>query len=196
MTFLDGERAAVKVVANRGQRRLRLTVGARGELRCSVPPRTSLTEIDRFLHQHAGWAERALADWRSRSRSLAFADDVGDEQDLRLRARRRAEDLAVRPARELGVSPARIRIADPTSRWGSASSRGTLSFSFRLALAPAWVFEYVVCHEVAHLRELNHSSAFWALVDRLCPHRRAAQGWLREHGPALHAWVPASSRRR
>ena len=187
-----GRAATVTVVARRGQRRLRLTVGVRGGLRCSVPAGTSEAEVDRFLAEHAAWAERVLADWRRRSTSLVLRDEGLDEREVRLRARRQADALIARPARELGVSPGRIRIGDPTSRWGSASSRGSLSFSFRLTLAPPWVFEYVVCHEVAHLRELNHSAAFWALVDRLCPERRAAQRWLHEHGPALHAWAPAA----
>ena len=71
---------------------------------------------------------------------------------------------------------------------GSFSARGTLSFSWRLVLAPAWVSDYVVVHELCHLRHLNHSKRFWRLVDEACPERRAAQAWLRRHGPELHAY--------
>ena len=68
---------------------------------------------------------------------------------------------------------------------GSCAPDGTLAFSWRLVMAPDWVLDYVVAHEVAHLRELNHSPRFWAHVARLTPHRDAAVEWLRLNGPAL-----------
>jgi predicted metal-dependent hydrolase len=188
LTLPDGGRITVPVRARRRQRRLRLGVDIGGSLRCSVPLGTPAAEIDRFLADHTGWAAAALADWRARASSLGHLGRAGTEAELRGVARRQAEQLVARRAAELGVAARRIRIGDPRSRWGSASSRGTLSFSFRLALAPEWIFDYVVCHEVAHLREPNHSPAFWAIVDRLCARRAEAQGWLRTHGPALHAW--------
>src|SRR5947209_4978659 len=77
----------------------------------------------------------------------------------------------------------RIRIGDPRSRWGSCSTRGTLSFSWRLVMAPSWVADYVVVHELCHLRQMNHSRRFWQLVDEAYPSRRAAQAWLKRHGP-------------
>jgi predicted metal-dependent hydrolase len=83
------------------------------------------------------------------------------------------------------VRPQAIRLKDTRSRWGSCAPDGTLAFSWRLVMAPDWVLDYVVAHEVAHLRELNHSSRFWAHVERLTPHRDAAVEWLRQHGPAL-----------
>ena len=197
LTLPGGAAVVVPVRARRGQRRLRLTVDIPGALRCSVPPRTPAAEVDRFLRANAAWAKAALEHWRARSNALPLAPEARslDERQLRRRARHLAEARAAERGRELGVTPSRIRIGDPRSRWGSASSQGTLSFSFRLALAPDWILDYVVCHEVAHLREPNHSAAFWALVDAICPRRREAQRWLREHGAALHAWIPAASAR-
>ena len=64
----------------------------------------------------------------------------------------------------LGISAKRITVRDTKSRWGSCSARGTLSFSWRLIMAPAFVLDYLAAHEVAHLRELNHSHRFWRLV--------------------------------
>jgi predicted metal-dependent hydrolase len=78
-----------------------------------------------------------------------------------------------------------LRIKDTTSRWGSCAPDGTLMFSWRLIMAPDFVQDYVVGHEVAHLREMNHSPAFWSLAERLTPHREAATQWLAAHGPAL-----------
>ena len=112
-----------------------------------------------------------------------LARRVGDF--LRAEARRRIAPLVADHAQALGVRPRAIRLKDTRSRWGSCAPDGTLAFSWRLVMAPGWVLDYVVAHEVAHLRELNHSSRFWALVETRTPHREAAQDWLRLNGSAL-----------
>ena len=89
---------------------------------------------------------------------------------------------------EIGVSPIGIRIGDPETRWGSCSSKGTLSFSWRLALAPREVSFYVAVHELSHLREMNHNPAFWRLVASLCPDYQQQQKWLTREGSSLHLW--------
>lgn len=104
---------------------------------------------------------------------------------LRAEAQRRIRVLATGHAALLGVTPKAIRLKDTRSRWGSCAPDGTLAFSWRLVMAPDWVLDYVVAHEVAHLKELNHSPKFWAQVGRLTPHRDAAVEWLRANGPAL-----------
>lgn len=104
---------------------------------------------------------------------------------LRAEARRRIGPRALRHAATLGVAARAIRLKDPRSRWASCAADGTLAFSWRLVMAPDWVMDYVVAHEVAHLREMNHSPRFWAHVARLNPHREAAHAWLRENGPGL-----------
>jgi predicted metal-dependent hydrolase len=96
-------------------------------------------------------------------------------------------------AAAFGVGYARLGVRDGRTRWGSCSSRGALSFSWRLMMAPARVAEYVVVHEVAHLVEMSHSRAFWALVEREWPDWRADRDWLRRHGRALELG-PASIR--
>ena len=104
------------------------------------------------------------------------------------------EDLKPRiiaKARFIGKEVGRIRIADQRSRWGSCSSNKTLSFSWRLFLAPEDVRDYLVAHEVAHLAQMNHSPAFWALCEKLTKGgrkaRHKAETWLKEHGSTLHA---------
>jgi predicted metal-dependent hydrolase len=81
----------------------------------------------------------------------------------------------------IGVLPHAITIRDPRTRWGSCSARGTVSFSWRLLMAPARVAEYVVVHELAHLVHLDHSPAFWACVDHARPDHRMESRWLRDH---------------
>ncbi|MBM3522423.1 MAG: M48 family metallopeptidase [Alphaproteobacteria bacterium] len=104
---------------------------------------------------------------------------------LKDEARRALRDRAEQHATTLGRSIAALRVVDTRSRWGSCAPGGRLSFSWRLLLAPPPVFDYVVAHEAAHLVHPHHQPAFWLLVDRLTPHRREAQAWLRRHGAQL-----------
>lgn len=106
---------------------------------------------------------------------------------LRREARRDLEPAALGYAATLDVKPKAIRVRDTTTRWGSCSASGELSFSFRLIMAPPFVLDYLAVHEVAHLREMNHSHRFWRLVDELCPNKERARHWLMREGPSLHA---------
>lgn len=80
-----------------------------------------------------------------------------------------------------------VRFKDTTSRWGSCTSKGDLSFSWRIMMAPAEVINYLVAHEVAHLIEMNHGPDFWALCTKLCPDTPSSRAWLKRNGSALHA---------
>ena len=80
----------------------------------------------------------------------------------------------------------RITVRDQVSRWGSCAANGNLSFNWRLICAKPDILTYVVAHEVAHLRHMNHSAAFWALTEKLAPGSLQARAWLRENGAALH----------
>lgn len=93
--------------------------------------------------------------------------------------------LVVHHTKTLGVQAGAIRLRDGKSRWGSCSSNKTLSFSWRLILAPPDVLDYLVAHEVAHLKEMNHGPQFWAHVAALCPHYERHQKWLRTDGMRL-----------
>ena len=94
-------------------------------------------------------------------------------------------------ARKLGVKARSITLRDQTSRWGSCTAGGLLSFSWRLVLAPAHVLDYVAAHEVAHLVEMNHGPRFWKLVTRSMPRLEEAKRWLRHHGSDLHRYGAA-----
>ncbi|MBE0455041.1 MAG: M48 family metallopeptidase [Roseovarius sp.] len=107
---------------------------------------------------------------------------------LRTQARDRLAAASDHYAARLGLSFTRITLRDTRSRWGSCSSKGALSYSWRLILAPPEVLDYVAAHEVAHLAEMNHSPAFWSLVARLCPGYDAPRGWLRREGAGLHRY--------
>jgi predicted metal-dependent hydrolase len=105
-------------------------------------------------------------------KTLAHADTVASAHGLMARLER---------------APGTVTIRDAKSRWGSCSSRGDIMLNWRLIGAPPAVLEYVVAHELAHLKELNHSARFWAEVRRLMPGYAPARDWLRQHGTTLHA---------
>jgi predicted metal-dependent hydrolase len=115
-------------------------------------------------------APRRLLDWLKRQAHL----------DLKLRV-----DLH---AKRLNLKPKRIFVRDQTTRWGSCSTSGALSFSWRLVLAPPFVLDYLAAHEVAHLAHMNHGPRFWALVARTMPRHDEARNWLRKYGSNLHAY--------
>lgn len=107
---------------------------------------------------------------------------------LRREARRDLDIASRRFAQELGVAIKRVAVRDQASRWGSCSTTGVLSFSWRLILTPPFVLDYLAAHEVAHLVEMNHSPRFWGLVQRLCPDHERAKAWLDVHGADLHRY--------
>jgi predicted metal-dependent hydrolase len=114
---------------------------------------------------------------------------------LRREAKRELEAASLRFAADLGVRVRRVAVRDQASRWGSCSTAGALSYSWRLILAPSFVLNYLAAHEVAHLAEMNHSARFWRLVRRLCPDHERAKVWLDVHGGDLHRYgLPDSGR--
>jgi predicted metal-dependent hydrolase len=109
------------------------------------------------------------------------------ERWLRVQARRAiAARVAVR-AGEMNVRPGRLAIRDQTTRWASASRSGNLSFNWRLVLAPPEVLDAIVVHELAHLRVVGHTPAFWDIVERYAPQTPSARPWLRAHARELRA---------
>lgn len=111
-------------------------------------------------------------------------------------ARRDLDQAVACHARCLGLKARRITVRDQASRWGSCSTTGTLSFSWRLILAPPLILDYVAAHEVAHLAQMNHGPRFWALVKKTMPRLEEAKHWLQIYGMDLHRYGPATVTRR
>jgi len=107
---------------------------------------------------------------------------------LKREAKRDLEAASRHYATLLGVTVKRVTVRDQSSRWGSCTAAGVLSYSWRLILAPPHVLDYLAAHEVAHLVEMNHSRAFWRVVARICPDWQRAKGWLDANGNALHRY--------
>ncbi|MGY6410447.1 MAG: M48 family metallopeptidase [Alkalilacustris sp.] len=107
---------------------------------------------------------------------------------LKAEAAARLGPLCAAHAGRLGRPLAGVVLRDTRSRWGSCTATGRLMFNWRLVMAPPAVIDYVAAHEAAHLVEMNHGPAFWALVARLHPDHAAARAWLRRNGVSLQRW--------
>lgn len=110
------------------------------------------------------------------------------ERALKAQAKTRAAMQMVYCADILGVSVPSLSLVDTKTRWGSCSSRGAIRLNWRLVMAPTMVFDYVVAHEMAHLREMNHSKAFWAEVLRCDPKWEEHRKWLKSEGSRLQQY--------
>lgn len=106
---------------------------------------------------------------------------------LKREARREIEALVEHHTKKVGRRAKAVRFKDTTSRWGSCTSEGNLSFSWRIMMAPPTVINYLVAHECAHLREMNHGPKFWKLCEELCPDTPRAKAWLKKNGSKLQA---------
>ncbi len=200
----------VRLRRHRQARRYTLRIDAPSrEVVLTMPPRGSVREAKEFAQKHGGWIAARLkrlpeaapfahgAVWTETDGSGRRLLCVAGEQphvdrrisDFLKREAQRDLDAASRGyAAQLGVPIKRIWVRDQSSRWGSCSNTGVLSFSWRLILAPPFVLDYLAAHEVSHLVELNHSPRFWRLVKRLYPQAERAKVWLDANGTDLHRY--------
>ncbi|HEY2310923.1 MAG TPA: M48 family metallopeptidase [Gaiellaceae bacterium] len=178
----------VEVLRSPRARSWRLEVPWGQPVRLTAPRSMSRIEVDRVLRDKRAWIE---VQRRRQVPRLGLERLAVSESAARGRARRLVSAIAEEEAEQLGVAYTRIRIGGQRTLWGSCSPRGTLSFNWRLVLAPVDVLDYVVVHELCHLRVPNHSRRFWALVEGRRPRWREQRDWLREHGPELLAFTAA-----
>jgi predicted metal-dependent hydrolase len=180
---------AVEVRRSPRARRWRLEVPWGEPARLTVPQWTSRAEVERLLAEKRAWIEGQR---RRQVPRLGLERLAVSECEARVAARELVTALADEEAERIGVSYQRIRIGGQRTLWGSCSARGTLSFNWRLVLAPLEVLDYVVVHELCHLRVPDHTRGFWALVACHRPHWGHQRDWLRRHGPELLAFRPST----
>jgi predicted metal-dependent hydrolase len=171
--------SAVYFVRHRRARRYLLRVDHDGRVRVTIPRGGSRREADAFLNRHLDWIAR------ERSRLTPSALTFDERHVHRQRARRELPARLLELAAEHGLTVARISIRNQRTRWGSCGRDGHISLNWRLILMPPEVRDYVLVHELMHLRRLDHSRAYWRLVAAACPAYREARQWLRTHGPSL-----------
>ena len=169
----------IHFVRMRRARRYVMRVRPDGDLRVTIPRGGSKAEALRFADKHLEWARR------QRARVLASRRPVVVDRELRARAAAELPPQLLVLAARHGLTVARVSIRNQRSRWGSCSPRGHIALNFRLLLMPPDVREYILIHELMHLRQPNHSIRFWRLVEAACPGFRDADRWLKKHGASL-----------
>jgi hypothetical protein len=161
-------------------RRYVIRVRADGSVRVTVPRWGSRRHAEQFAEQQRHWIERQRARiGEGRDRRLTYTPEALSE--LRRQAARELPEHLRRLAAHHGLSVARISVRNQRSRWGSCSPSGHICLNWRLVLMPDTVRDYVLIHELMHLRRLDHSRHFWRLVAHACPDYERARQWLREH---------------
>jgi predicted metal-dependent hydrolase len=185
---IDGRRVELHIRRSTRVRGHRVVVTPGRPPELVVRPRATDADIDAAIEYHRPWLARQLA--RLPQPRLGLDRLTLTEEQGRREAHARISLLAQSEAAALGVGYTRIALRDQRSRWGSCSTTGTLSFNWRLVLAPHDVLDYVVVHEVCHLIEHNHGPRFWELVARRRPDYRGPKEWLDGHGWEILAYQP------
>lgn len=165
-----------------------IVVKPNGEVEVRCPSRCSKREVDAFVVSKEDWIRKHLETIAARPQQPILT-----AEELRTLAQEAASVLPGRVrifAGQMGVSVGRITICSQKTRWGSCSPKGNLNFNCLLMLAPEEVRDYVVIHELCHRKEMNHSAAFWAEVERYCPDYRVHRKWLKDNGASLIARLP------
>lgn len=165
---------------------LSIRITQEGNLEIRAPLGMPKGEIEAFLKEKAQWIEthraKVLAEYTQGQEA-----PLGEEEILALaeQMRQRLPEKLNRHAASMGVTFGRVTIRCQQTRWGSCSSRGNLNFNCLLMLAPEEVLDYVVVHELAHRKQMNHSALFWQEVERECPDYKKSLRWLKDRGGAL-----------
>ena len=161
-------------------RRYVLRVDEDGRVRVTVPRWGSKREAQSFASRNRDWIERQRA--RRRQRVTAAIDRAAVLAAARDALPARLRDMAA----ALGLQVQRVSIRNQRSRWGSCGPNAHICLNWRLQLMPDWVRDYVIVHELMHLRRADHSPTYWALVAEAFPRYQEARRWLREHGASLY----------
>lgn len=161
-----------------------------GSVLVRAPRNCPQSRIDTFLKEKQAWVLAKVEEQKEKEADSMKIQPLSEaEQRLyRDKAREIFEQKVSYYAQMMGVSYGRIAIRDQKTRWGSCSGEGNLNFNWRLIFAPAGVLDYVVVHELAHRKEMNHSPRFWRVVEDTMPEYRKYQKWLKENGRGLHRY--------
>jgi predicted metal-dependent hydrolase len=176
---------SVVFVRHPSARRYVIRVRPDGVVRVTIPKWGSKREAQHFADSQQPWIDRQLARWqaeRARANTLMPPDA---RRQLVSRARRELPARLLELADQNGLSVARVSIRNQRWRWGSCSPGGHICLNWRLVTMPDWVRDYVLIHELMHLKRMDHSRKFWKLVAAACPRFREARAWLRNRSADL-----------
>ncbi len=158
-----------------------LQLTPQGELIVRCPRRMPQGEVEAFVRSKAEWVEKH----RARLAPPQPRFTMEEINALAHRAQATIPDRVAWFANRMGVTYGRITIRNQRSRWGSCSGTGNLNFNCLLMLTPSEVVDYVIVHELCHRKEMNHSPAFWAEVEKVLPAYQTQRKWLKDNGGTL-----------
>lgn len=188
----QGEKREILIdVVYSGRSTLGLEVSRNGQVKLRTPRRVSDGDLQNFARQKEAWIieKYLMMEEKRKAESLQqepdYVKDPALEQAYRRQAKARLEERAAYFALRMGVSYQRISVRAAKTRWGSCSAKGNLNFHWKLILMPPQVLDYVVVHELAHRKEMNHSPAFWAEVEKILPDYRERRKWLKTYGQTV-----------
>ncbi len=188
----EGGQKSISVEVIRSQRKtMAIQVHADGRVTFRIPKQLPGTDVQKQLESHRGWILNKLLEMedRRKKREKAKVQDgaktnqfpewgalqTAEKKHIQESFRQRAEYYAGM----MGVTFGNITIRNQKTRWGSCSGKGNLNFNYKLYFLPAELMDYVIIHELAHRRHMNHSAAFWQVVEQYCPEWRTARARLR-----------------
>jgi predicted metal-dependent hydrolase len=180
LPFDSPDRIDFYFIRHRRARRYLLRVEPDGRVRVTIPRGGSRREADAFAARHIDWIARQRAKLPPTS-----ALTTEERRGLVRHAKRELPGRLLELATAHGLTVTRVSVRNQRSRWGSCGRDGHISLNWRLVLMPAWVRDYVIIHELMHLRRMDHSAEYWRLVAAACPEYEAARRWLRAQGRTL-----------
>jgi predicted metal-dependent hydrolase len=167
------------------RRTLAIQITADGRVKVRSPQRYPQTEIDRFLSEKETWILKHISEAKQKDDIRTVPLSTKERERYIQIARHIFLQKTSYYAKIMHISYGRISIREQKTRWGSCSSAGNLNFNWRLIFAPEAVLTYVVVHELAHRLEMNHSPAFYSIVESVLPDYKKSQKWLRSNGHIL-----------
>jgi predicted metal-dependent hydrolase len=162
-------------------RRYVVRVRPDGSVRVTIPRWGSKREAIAFAERQRAWIEKQRARVATERIQRRPEMPVAEQEALRVRAQRELPARLMELARTFRLNVARITIRNQRWRWGSCSKSGHICLNWRLVVMPEWVRDYVLVHELMHLKRLDHSPKFWKLVAAACPKYEEARAWLRAY---------------
>ena len=178
------EKYEIQVIRS-ARKTISLQVQKDGTVQVRAPYLMTNAAVRQFIDQHREWIEKHVDRVEQRAAQAGPAFTGAELKAMAEEAKRFLPGLIDTYAPRLGVHPTRVTVRNQRTRWGSCSSKGSLNFNCLLALAPEPVRRYVVIHELCHLKEMNHSPAFWKLVASEMPDYQNARKWLKTEGQRL-----------